>query len=569
MFTVDDVLSSYYPEIDKKRVSRFILRPLLKWLLHERAFHDFAGEFPHLTGIELVEQVLEYFQFSFVVTDQERMNIPPTGKIVIVANHPIGSLDGLALIKLVHDIRSDVQIVANDLLTTLPPLRPLLLPVRNMSGDSRKHHIQTIHEALACGRAVIIFPAGEVSRVTPSGIRDGKWQQGFLKIAERAKAPILPIHIKARNSTPFYLASIIAKPLSTLLLVKEMFRQREKRAEIRIGAMIAYTSYADLPLARKEKAKLFKKHVYRLGAGRKPLLRTEAPIGLPERRIDLKKEIKQGQLLSKTPDGKFIVLFDKLASSPILRETGRLREMSFRSVGEGTGQRRDIDRYDQYYQHLLLWDEEDLEIAGAYRFVDAVAVLRDRGVKGLYSASLFDLDPQKCTFLHEGLELGRSFVQPRYWGRRSLDYLWYGIGAFLARNPQYRYLFGPVSISNALPQTARELLIYFYKLYFAAHQDNIYSRNPFTFSLPEEHLAEGFCGDNYQEDLVRLKTMLANLGTAIPTLYKQYTELCEPGGVVFLDFNIDPAFNNCIDGLVVVDTHRLKEAKRRRYLEQA
>lgn len=568
MFSVDEVLTRYYPELDQKVILRSLLRPLLKWLLHEKAFQDFAEQYPHLAGIDFVEQVLEYFDFSFVVPDQQRMNIPATGKVVIIANHPIGSLDGLALLKLVHDIRSDVKIVANDLLTTLSPLRNMLLPVRNMSGDSRKQHIQRIHNSLADGAAVIIFPAGEVSRATTSGIKDPKWQHGFIKVAERAKAPIVPIHISARNSTAFYLASLLAKPVSTLMLVKEMFKQQRRQARINIGEIIPFTSYAELPVSKKEKAKLFKKHVYRLGSGKKPLLKSEAPIALPERRIDLKRQIKQGLLLGKTPDDKLILLFDRLDSSPILREIGRLRELSFRTVGEGTGFRRDIDIYDQYYKHLVLWDEEDLEIAGAYRFVDSAKVLKEHGQKGLYSMSLFNMDEGECPFLREGLELGRSFVQPRYWGKRSLDYLWYGIGAFLARNTQYRFLFGPVSISSAMPQTAKELLIYFYKLYFTRDHEQIYSRNPFTFSLPVENLASEFTGDDYKQDLIRLKTVLANLGTAIPTLYKQYTELCEPGGVVFLDFNVDPAFRNCIDGLVVVDTCQLKTGKRRRYLEK-
>jgi hypothetical protein len=158
-------------------------------------------------------------------------------------------------------------------------------------------------------------------------------------------------------------------------------------------------------------------------------------------------------------------------------------------------------------------------------------------------------------------------VQQRYWGRRSLDYLWYGIGAFLAGNPQYRYLFGPVSISNAVPRTARELLVIFYRLYFTGATTASYSRNPFRFSPSLSGLQDVFSGDDYSADFRKLKSALSNLGTAVPSLYKQYTELCETGGVVFLDFNVDPAFNNCVDGLVIVDIDKLKEQKRKRYME--
>jgi hypothetical protein len=355
------------------------------------------------------------------------------------------------------------------------------------------------------------------------------------------------------------------------MLVGEMFRQQEKQLRMTIGSVIPYQGYCRLTIRRKEKTKLFKKHVYRIGHGRKPLFATESAIARPERKAELKKAVQLGKRLGRTPDGKIIYLFEPVDSSIVMREIGRLRELAFRAVGEGTGKRRDLDRFDWHYRHLILWDEEELEIAGAYRFVDAAGLaLKIPGndvAAGLYSASLFRLDEEKCYFLKDGLELGRSFVQPRYWGKRSLDYLWYGIGAFLAGNRQFRYLFGPVSISNAMPLMARELLIYFYQLYFAGGDDLCCSRNPFSFSQPPETFAKEFCGDNYRADFVKLKSLLANLGTAIPPLYKQYSELCEPGGVVFLDFNVDPAFNNCVDGLVIVDTHKLREQKRKRYME--
>ncbi len=568
MFTVDQVVTDHYPALNGRKISGPIIKTLLRQLLREQAFLDFAEAYPHLHGIEFIEQVFDYFHFSFAVSDTERENIPASGKVMIIANHPIGSLDGFALLKLVHGIRSDVQIVANDLLMTIAPLRALLLPVQNMTGTSRKKHIEGIIEALAGEQAVIIFPAGEVSRFGFQGIKDGPWHRGFLKIAETAKAPILPIHIAGHNSMPFYLASILARPLSTIMLVGEMFRQERKQLHMTIGSIIPYGAYSGMAMHRSDKVKLFKKHLYRIGQGKRPLFFTESAIARPERKTDLKRAIGQGERLGKTPDGKTMYLFEPVDSSPVMREIGRLREQAFRAVGEGSGKRRDFDRFDWYYRHLILWDEEDLEITGAYRFVDAGKIVRDKGPDGLYSASLFKFDAASSPFLQEGLELGRSFVQQRYWGKRSLDYLWYGIGAFLAKNPQYRFLFGAVSISNAMPGLARELLVYFYKLYFAGASDISCSRNPFSFSLPLATLAGEFTGDDYRADLRRLKSLLANLGTAIPPLYKQYAELCDPGGVTFLDFNIDPAFNNCVDGLVIVDLHKLKDQKRKRYMEE-
>ncbi len=569
MFTVDQVLTDYYPTLSERKRCTALLKPILRRLLHEASFLEFAERYPHMQGIEFIEQVFEYFNFSYTVSDREREHIPATGKVIIIANHPIGSLDGLALLKLVHEVRSDVKIVVNDLLFSIAPLRPLLLPVPVLTGISGRRHIQRIQQALAEDTAIIFFPAGEVSRLAPQGIKDGPWQHGFLSLAERAKAPILPIHIGARNSSPFYLASVLAKPLSTLMLVGQMFYQREKQIKITIGSLIPYRAYRALPLSRPEKVGLFKKHLYRIGAGKRPVLPTETAIARPERRGELKKAVEHGEQLGRTPDGKTIYRFSGAECPVVLREIGRLRELTFRSVGEGSGKRRDIDRYDTYYEHLILWDEDDLEIAGAYRFVDAGTAIRDYGPAGLYSCSLFTLDPAGNPFLESGLELGRSFVQQRYWGKRSLDYLWYGIGAFLRHRPQYRYLFGPVSISNDMPQLAKELLISFYRLYFSAASNRCYSRNPFVCSDPQSTLGDTFSGDDYRRDFTKLKLLLNNLGTAVPPLYKQYTELCEPGGVVFLDFNVDPDFNNCVDGLVIVDTQLLRQNKRKRYMEES
>jgi len=568
MFSVDQVIAEHYPALNERKITASLVKRVLKRLLHEQAFIDFAEEYPHLQGIEFVEQVLEYLNFSYTVSDRERENIPPAGKVVIIANHPIGSLDGLALLKLIHEVRSDVKVVANDLLMSLEPLQSLLLPVRVLTGVSTKEHIRRINHSLDVEEAVIMFPSGEVSRLGLGGIKDGVWHQGFLKMAERSKTPILPVHIGGHNSPSFYLASLLAKPLSTLMLVGQMFNHQEKQISIKIGSIIPYESYRRLQIRNKEKIELFKNHLYRIGAGKSELIGTEKSIARPERKTDLKKAVQEGTMLGRTPDGKAIFLFEAAESSPVLREIGRLRELSFRAVGEGTGKRRDLDHFDHYYQHLILWDEDDLEIAGAYRFVDAGKVAAERGVRGLYTGSLFKLETHRSTFLENGLELGRSFVQPRYWGKRSLDYLWYGIGAYLVKNPHYRFLFGPVSISNAQPGLAKELLIYFYKLYFSPDASLSCSRNPFSFSQPMASLEKEFCGTDYKADFRKLKSLLANLGTTIPPLYKQYTGLCEPGGVVFLDFNIDPAFSNCIDGLVIVDIKKLKEAKRKRYMDE-
>ncbi|MCT8124517.1 MAG: GNAT family N-acyltransferase [Alishewanella aestuarii] len=567
MLNVEQMIEQQLPQVDRQSWFYRPVKGFLSYLLHEQDFQNFAKRYPHLQGLEFVEQVLDYFNFSYAVRDNELERIPATGRVVIIANHPIGSLDGLALLKLVSEIRPDVKVLANQLLMALPPLHPLLLPVNNMTGGTERRRLDAIAAHLAAEGALILFPAGEVSRLKPNGIRDGKWHSGFLRFASQSKAPILPIYIGGRNSALFYSASMLYKPLATLLLVKEMFKQQRKSITLRIGESIPFDSFNNLQLELADKVKLFKKHLYRLAKDKAPLFKTQSAIAHPEERAVLKKAVESCQLLGETGDGKKIYLYHHQQSSPVMREIGRLRELAFRAVGEGCGQRRDIDRFDSHYEHLILWDSDDLEIVGAYRFANTARVIADHGLAGLYTASLFQFSAQMQPYLAQGLELGRSFVQPRYWGKRSLDYLWYGIGAYLKQYPELRYLFGGVSLSNSYPQAARDLMVYFYSLYFQDEQQTAVSNQP--YQLPHailQQLQQHFSGQDYAADFVQLKHLLANMGVSIPTLYKQYSELCEPGGVKFLAFGTDPDFADCIDGLVLVDLTQLKAQKRARYL---
>lgn len=562
MFTVDELLSAYA----SKPLPRW-QKTILRYLLCEKEFQRFAEKHPNLHGLDFIEQALRYLSFACDVCENELEHIPAQGPVVIVANHPIGSLDGLALLQIIARVRGDVKIIANQLLSQIKPLNDLLLPVDNMNGNTQRQQITAINEHLAKGGALIVFPAGEVSRFNIHGIYDGRWNNGFLRLATQHRAPIVPIHISGRNSWLFYGTSLLNKSLSTLLLVREMFQQRKGHIKVRIGAKIPFSEWSKLPVTGKALAKLFRKHLYRLGKGKSGIFTTETPIALAENRVKLKKAVEACQPLGNTPDGKRIYLYrrDQAPSSVILKELGRLREIAFRAVGEGTGLRRDLDRFDDDYYHLLLWDNQELEIVGAYRLMPTKEQLERKGHQGLYSYGLFHYDAGMTHILDQGIELGRSFIQPRYWGKRSLDYLWQGIGAFLAQNPQYRYLMGPVSMSASLPSSARDLLVAFYKLHFSPRWPLARSRQPYSSGSLD--IASQFTGQDYQQDLSILKSMLDNLGCGIPTLYKQYSELCEPGGVQFLDFGVDPDFANCVDGLVLIDIHKMKLNKRQRYID--
>lgn len=567
MINVEKALTNKYPAFVQKpapvkRSTLFMLRRLIR----EDEINSFLVQNDDATGFEFIDRVLEYFNFSYTMSNKDRMNIPSSGRVVIVANHPLGALDGLALLKAIGEVRRDVKIVANDLLMNFDPLKALFLPVDNMGKSTRKRDIARIVEALQNEEAVIVFPAGEVSRAGVTGIKDGKWNSGFIRFARKANAPILPTFIGGKNSSLFYGASYINRNLSTLLLAREMFNKRSISIPMKVGEPIPFSQLDAVPVSTQEKSKLLKKHLYRIAKGRKPLFITEKTIAHPQDRQIIKQELKESELLGETSDGKKIYLFDCRADSAVINEVGRLREIAFRCVGEGTGEKKDLDKYDNYYRHLILWDEEELEIAGAYRLAEAFK-LRNNDEQGLYSSTLFNYTEQMEPYFDKGIELGRSFVQPKYWGKRSLDYLWYGIGAYLRKNPDVRYMFGPVSLSNSYPKAAKDMLIWFYSHYFRDNEYLGHSFSPYPFDdATVQNMERMFNGNDYKADFRLMKEQMEFLGVSVPTLFKQYSELCEDGGIRFLDFGVDADFNYCVDGLVLVDLEYVKPKKRARYM---
>ncbi len=574
MIDIEKTVNEKFPAIkDKTGVS--ILYKMLRTITHEDEINLFIESNQHLRGFSFLDKVLEHFNFSYRVSNHSINRIPSEGRLIIIANHPIGSLDGLALLKLISSIRNDVRIVANDVLNQIEPLKSLFLPIDNMSQDDsqlrlHKNNYKSMLTSLAKEEALIIFPAGEVSRITPKGVKDGKWKKGFLKLAKKMNAPILPVLIKAKNSALFYGLSTVYKPFGTMLLTHEMFNKENDEIAFHVGKPISCKSTEKLKLNKIELVKRFRKHLYRLGKKdrntQQSLFETIETIAHPINRQELKKTLYQAEVLGKTNDGKKIFLYDYDNDSPVMHEIGRLRELAFRSVEEGTGYSKDLDEFDHYYKHIILWDENDLEIVGAYRLGECLNIIEKKDINGLYSSTLFDLKPEMASYLPYAIELGRSFVQPRYWGRRSLDYLWFGIGAYLRTRPEIKYMFGPVSLSNAYPEEAKQLLISFYVQQFGSLQNLAQAKTPYSVSNKYSDL---FAGD-YKSNFKKLNYFLDALNVKVPTLYKQYSELCDntngKNGSQFIAFNIDPDFSDCIDGLVLVSVAQIKAKKAERYI---
>lgn len=570
MISVESALHSLFPDFSE--APPVLNRPLLaflKWVSHETEINDFLAGHPE-TGQPFVEAVLSHLNCSCHVDQNQIENIPPIGKLIIAANHPMGAVDAFALIRLIGQIRQNgkVHVVANRMLMQVPQLREMMIPVDNMSGKMSRQSVRIIEEALEREEAVIFFPAGEVARFRPWGIRDYRWKKGFLKFARRTSTPILPIHIDARNSVLFYLASTLYKPLGMMFLAHEVFAARSKTLRLSVGELIHHRVVQHSGLSLDDHARMFRKHLYRIGRGKAGIYQTERCIAHPEKRQMLREELRQAGKIGESPDGKKIYLVDHDKAPSLMREIGRLREYTFRMVDEGTGKKRDTDAYDRHYRHIVLWDDEALEVVGAYRIGECARIMDQSGTDALYMHELcYFHTPFRRDCLPHAIELGRSFVQPRYWGSNALEYLWHGIGAYLKQHPEIRYMYGPVSISHAYPQAAKSALVHFYSLYFRSGAAELQAREPYRLSGNEKgELDALFSGNDFAGDSKTLKRYLRALDVSVPTLFKQYSELCEDGGFRIGDFGIDRDFSNCIDGYVIAEVGKIREKKRQRYI---
>ncbi len=563
MIDIENALTERYPQwfTGRRGVFSRALTKSVTRLTRLDQINAFLQVNYHLTGFAFIEAALAQLDVRYTVDNVERERIPETGKILIVANHPLGAMDALALLDLVGRVRRDVKILANDVLCSIPALRSTLLPIKIFGGKPCPQSLQAVNAALEAEQAVIVFPAGEVSRMHLKGIADVQWRKGFLHFARAANANVLPIKVIARNSAWFYGLSMLHKLIGTAMLPREIFNARGIRMDIRIGL----PKKLDDAIDDDQTLASVRDALYAIGTRKETTTRSAMPIIHKVRRSALQQQIQQMELLGQTPDGKQIYAGALAADSLVLRELGRLREHCFRAVGEGTSKAFDVDQYDTWYEHIVLWDRQQIQIAGAYRIAQCASIVAARGISGLYTASLFDYAPQMRARLMCGAELGRSFVAPAYWGSRSLDYLWFGIGAYLRRYPHVRYLYGPVSISSALPIAAREQLVAYYDQFFGDRHNDVQPKHPFRFlAAPTQ-----FESLNSEQSFALLKANLDRLGAKVPVLYRQYTELCDPGGVRFLGFGVDPDFNNSIDGLIEVDLLKMRPKKRDRYLGAA
>ena len=546
-----------------------------------RKLADFYYGFPADLGpVDLAREVIAGLGVTLSIDPCELASIPREGPCIVVANHPHGMLDGLIVMQLLGEVRSDFRVMANHFLARFTQLQPLFFQINPFGGkDAVRHNVATARAAtnwLRDGKMLMVFPGGEVSSLNRGDWRvsDPKWDEGVARFAEKSAAPVIPLHIGGRNSNLFQFGGLVHPNLRTALLVREMMNKRGTTIDIRIGRRSEPATLASL-VDRAQITRYLRTKTYLLKE-KEPqsiALGRVARNGRPREDIskvgdaaDFESEIgslpPQQLLVQSGANEVYCAAADQIPI--VLQEIGRLRELSFRDVGEGTGRASDLDLYDSYYTHLFVWDRVGKQIVGAYRIGHTDRILDAFGPKGLYVHSLFKFSPELTGDLRVALELGRSFVRTEYQRSYSaLMLLWKGIARYLTRHPQYRILFGPVSISNDYHPISQEILVQFLRGRNSEvrRASQVKPRRPFR--VKSELTADLVDLDSIDLNIISdLLSTVESDEKGVPVLLRQYLKM---GGQI-LGFNIDPNFNNAIDCMLWADLTRTEPAFIRKYM---
>ncbi|HUA14891.1 MAG TPA: GNAT family N-acyltransferase [Verrucomicrobiae bacterium] len=522
-------------------------------------------------------------QLRVDAADQER--IPEHGPVVVVANHPYGMLDGAILTVLLTRIRPDVKVLTNLLLGDVPELARHCIFVDPFQTDrSVEANRRPLRQALSWlrqGGMLAIFPAGEVShwQMPAAHIADPAWNDTAIRLIRRSGASALPVYFCGHNGMGFQLLSMIHPKLRTAFLLQEFLQQEGKTIEVRVGSEITHEAI-DAIHDDHEAVKYLRSRTYLLARRNKrepswpATLRSQLATRMQEPVAETASSVVLAEEVDRLPQERCLAesadLAVFLASAreipELLREVGRLREVTFRAVGEGTGKRLDLDRFDDYYWHLLLWSREKRELVGAYRAGSTAEILPEHGIAGLYTSTLFRYDEQLFQRLGPALELGRSFVRPEYQRQYApLLLLWKAIARLVATRPEIPVLFGAVSISNDYNRASQELILRYFE---ARMQEDelagfVEPRKPFRPSMLRRWDCHSLC--QALRDLDELAQPITDIeadGKGLPILLRQYAKI----GGRLLGFNVDRKFSNVLDGLVLVDLRQTEPAVVERYM---
>ena len=537
--------------------------------------------------LEFLNAILDEFEIKFEIPEEDLKRLPKDGAYITISNHPLGGIDGVLLLKLLLENRPDFKIIANFLLHRIEPLAPYIMPVNPFeSHKDAKSSLAGFKQSikhLRDGHPLGIFPAGEVSTYKDDKlIVDRPWEEAAMKLVKKAEVPVVPIYFHAKNSKLFYRLSRLNDTLRTAKLPSELLTQRHRVIKVRIGRPIPVSAQQEISdlndftdfLRRKtymlanafEKERLLDKVPTNFKIPRAPKEITP-PVkkGLMETEVNDLRETGHRLLQSKNYE-VFLSTADKMPN--LMHEIGRLREITFRAVGEGTNKSIDLDQYDNYYHHLFLWDNEEKVLVGAYRMGLGKHIYEQHGIDGFYLCELFRFEPELYKMMSESIEMGRAFIINEYQQKpMPLFLLWKGIVHTTLRHPEHKYLIGGVSISNQFSNFSKSLMIEFMKShYWDPYVANFVSPKK-KFKVKLKDVDKEFIFDETKADLNKFDRLIDEVEPGelrLPVLIKKYIKQ----NAKCVAFNVDPLFNNSVDGLMYIRIADLPESTVKPVMEE-
>ncbi len=541
----------------------------------------------HLQGLPFLNALLDEFQVQFEIPEEDLKRLPKDGAYITISNHPLGGVDGILLLKLLLEQNENYKVIANFLLHRIEPLKPYVMPVNPFENKKEiKSSISGFKNALLHlreGHPLGIFPAGEVStHKDDDSIIDKPWEEAAMKLIKKAKVPVVPIYFHAKNSNLFYKLSNISDTLRTAKLPSELLTQKNRIIKVRIGKpinVVAQNEYPDL----KNYTTFLRTKTYMLAKGfdKKGILQNipttlktpkepkkiaaETNSLFIENEIDKLRKSDRRLLASKNYE-VFLAPANEMPN--VLQEIGRLREITFRAIGEGTNEAVDLDKFDRYYHHMFLWDTSTQNIAGAYRMGLGQEIFKKYGVSGFYLQDLFRFEPELHTMLSQSIEMGRAFIIAEYQQKpMPLFLLWKGIVHTTLRFPDHKYLIGGVSISNQFSNFSKSLMIEFMKSHYYDPYVAQYIRPKKEFKVRLKDADKEFVFDESAADLNKFDKLIDEVepgSLRLPVLIKKYIKQ----NAKVVAFNVDPLFNNAIDGLMYIKIADLPESTVKPVMEE-
>ena len=538
------------------------------------------------SDLDFLNGILDDCKIKFEIPEEDLKRIPKEGPFITISNHPLGGIDGVLLLKLLIEKRADYKIVANFLLQRVAPLKPYVMPVNPFeTRKDAKSSIAGVKSALLHlreGKPLGIFPAGEVSTHKDGKLNvDKPWEEGAIKLIKKANVPVIPIYFHAKNSRLFYFLSKFSDTLRTAKLPSEIIQQRGRVIKVRIGKPISVKDQ-DTFKALPDFYKFIRRKTYmlanpfeksnRLISSQKIKIKKAIKKISPQRNSDLfiaevdaLRETNSRLLQSKN----YEVFFASAKDIPnLIHEIGRLREITFRAIGEGTNKEVDLDKFDNYYHHLLLWDAVAEKLVGAYRMGLGKEIYKKYGIKGFYVQSLFRIEPELHQMMDNTIEMGRAFIIAEYQQKpMPLFLLWKGIVHVTLRYPKYKYLMGGVSISNQFSDFSKSLMIEFMKSHYYDPYIAQYIRPKKEYKVKLKDGDKDFVFDASKADMQKFDKIIDEIEPGIlriPVLIKKYVKQ----NARLVAFNVDPKFNNAIDGLMYIKVADIPESTVKPVMEE-